>query len=106
MLLPPKITSVQKKQLGRPLKRVTRILSETPSESSHTKELTDGANGDAPENKDAAMKERPDGVEPSNEEMMEIDTWEEVTGRELGEEDVDDVAEMVTWCLVSPLGVL
>lgn len=41
-----------------------------------------------------------DGVEPPSDAQMEIDDWEEETGRDLGPDDVDRVARLVTWCYV------
>ena len=45
--------------------------------------------------------QRPDGLEPPASDQMEIDEWERQTGRVLTEEDVDEVAGLVTWCFVS-----
>jgi hypothetical protein len=42
----------------------------------------------------------PDGLEPEPEDRIEIDEWEEQTGRELFEEDAESVAKYVTWCFV------
>jgi hypothetical protein len=41
-----------------------------------------------------------DGIEPPFEEQMDIDDWEEATGRVLDGDDVDEVAGLVTWCYV------
>lgn len=89
MLLPPKL--VVRKKFGRPAKRQARIISESESETSKTGTTTPKV----------AATERPDGIEPPPEDMMDIDTWEARTGRDLDEDDVDEVAGMVTWCFVS-----
>lgn len=41
-----------------------------------------------------------DGLEPPKDKQMDIDDWEEESGRELGPDDVDQVAKLVTWCYV------
>jgi len=41
-----------------------------------------------------------DGIEPSADEQMNIDDWEEASGRELNEDDVDEVAKLITWYYV------
>jgi hypothetical protein len=41
-----------------------------------------------------------DGIEPRSDEQMNIDDWEEETGRELNENDADEVAKLVTWYYV------
>jgi hypothetical protein len=41
-----------------------------------------------------------DGIEPSADDQMNIDDWEEATGRELNEDDVDEVAKLITWYYV------
>jgi len=41
-----------------------------------------------------------DGIEPSAAEQMNIDDWEEAAGRELNENDVDEVAKLITWYYV------
>lgn len=40
----------------------------------------------------------PDGLEPDAEDRIEIDTWEKINRRLLDEEDVEEVAKLVTWC--------
>lgn len=40
----------------------------------------------------------PDGVAPDLEDMIAIDDWEKMAGRQLDEDDVDEIAGMVTWC--------
>lgn len=39
-----------------------------------------------------------DGIEPPPEHRVNIDQWEELAGNKLGEDDVDQVAKLVTWC--------
>lgn len=41
-----------------------------------------------------------DGIEPAKEDQMDIDDWEEATGKQLGPEDVDQVIKLVSWCYV------
>jgi hypothetical protein len=92
MLLPPK--PVEKKKPVRPVKRQARIISESESETSKAGTTTPKV----------PATERPDGIKPPHEDMVEINTWETRTGRELDEDDVDEVAGMVTWCFVSWVG--
>lgn len=86
MLLPPK--AVPKRKALAP-KRGKRIMSETPSDQSSEQ---DGISN---------LHNLPDGLEPSGAFRMDIDEWEEKSRRELSENDVDDVAGMVTCCYVS-----
>jgi hypothetical protein len=90
MLLPPKL--VGKTKPSRPAKRQARIISESESETSKAETTMPKV----------AVTKRLDGIEPPPEDMMDIDTWETRTGRDLDEDDVDEVAGMVTWCFVSP----
>jgi hypothetical protein len=41
-----------------------------------------------------------DGIEPSREQQVSIDDWELATGRNLDENDVEEVAKLVTWYYV------
>lgn len=41
-----------------------------------------------------------DGIEPYANKQMNIDDWETETGRKLIEDDVDEVAKLVTWYYV------
>lgn len=41
-----------------------------------------------------------DGVEPPQDMQVNIDEWERMTDRDLGPEDTDQVAKLVTWCYV------
>jgi hypothetical protein len=60
----------------------------------NTSELTESPDyGDATET-------MVDGIEPPADLQMNIDDWEEATGRELGEDDVDEVAKLITWYYV------
>lgn len=47
-----------------------------------------------------ARKGLKDGIEPPANQQIDIDEWEQETGRELGSDDVDQVAKLVTWCYV------
>jgi len=47
-----------------------------------------------------AIETMVDGIEPSADDQMNIDDWEEATGRELNEDDVDEVAKLITWYYV------
>lgn len=51
--------------------------------------------------KKEATNDRVNGVQPPQADKIEIDRWEERTGRTLTSEDVDEVARLVTWCYVS-----
>ena len=97
MLLPPK---TKKKKAGKPAKG-NRILSLSASPA------PEGADSQATvvndTNGHGNGSRRPDGLEPPEEERMDIDTWEETSGRTLGPDDVDEVAGMVTWCFVSTI---
>lgn len=42
----------------------------------------------------------PDGLLPDAEDRVAVDEWEARAGRQLDEEDVDEIAGMVSWCLV------
>ena len=98
MLLPPK--SVKKANNA---KRNNRILSASPTSSGSEKKGVNGSNELAGPNKDEIERSiKRDGVEPPEEERMDIDDWEKKAGRVLTEEDVDEVARMVTWCFVTP----
>ncbi|ORX37279.1 SNF2 family N-terminal domain-domain-containing protein [Kockovaella imperatae] len=81
MLLPPK-----KKRKPTKINRSKRILS-----ASATPE---------PEVEATTLSPRPDGVNPPEEEKMEIDEWEERSGRSLQPEDADEIAGLITWCFV------
>ena len=47
-----------------------------------------------------AKKGFKDGIEPPADSQVDIDDWEEETGRHLTPDDVDQVARLVTWCYV------
>jgi len=42
-----------------------------------------------------------DGLEPSDKDRVPIDDWEIRTGRTLTDEDIEEVAGLVSWCYVS-----
>jgi hypothetical protein len=87
MLLPPKVA---KKKKNTTRKTGRRVL--TVSDSSSDTSAGEGASGGS---------HRPDGIEPPKDDQVDIDVWEERTGRVLDENDVDEVAKLVTWCFVS-----
>jgi hypothetical protein len=82
MLLPP-----PPKMKKKPPKKISRNTRNT-SESSITPDYGD------------ATTDMVDGIEPYSDKQMHIDDWEETTGRALGEDDVDEVAKLVTWYYV------
>ncbi|ODO10000.1 hypothetical protein I350_02224 [Cryptococcus amylolentus CBS 6273] len=42
----------------------------------------------------------PDGMPPPNEEMVEIEEWEALMGRGVGEDDVDEIVGHVAWIFI------
>ena len=102
MLLPPaKAQSGKKKS-----KKGNRILSASASPVLSD----DAAYGTKPNNVGQKAvggdpASRPDGLEPEDKNMIEVDEWERKTMRELTEDDADEVAPFVTWCFVSRLAV-
>lgn len=54
--------------------------------------------------KKEATNDRVHGVQPHAADKIEIDRWEERTGRTLTSGDVDEVARSLTWCYVSDAG--
>jgi hypothetical protein len=79
MLLPPPSKA---KARGKGPKNVSRSTSTDLAES-----------GDA-------TTDMIDGIEPPREQQVGIDDWELATGRNLDENDVDEVAKLVTWYYV------
>lgn len=61
---------------------------------------TPSARGSMPPSS-TSTQQRPDGIEPPAEEKIDIDEWEKKAGRILTEDDVEEVAPLVTWCYVS-----
>jgi hypothetical protein len=90
MLVPPK-PKAKPKPKHQALKRGGRVLSVSASPSP--------SNDD--EDVQVVAPHRPDGMEPPSTDRMDIDVWEESTGKTLTERDIDMVAPLVTWCLVS-----
>ncbi|OCF72795.1 hypothetical protein I204_06024 [Kwoniella mangroviensis CBS 8886] len=99
MLLPPR----QRAKLST-TKRGKRIMSTSLSASAsetgqgNSSALANGERSPADEmRRQYGLR---DGQKPPAEMQMDIDTWEEKAGRELDEDDVDEVAGLVTWCFV------
>jgi hypothetical protein len=82
MLLPPppKAKKNARENLSRN-KRTSSELTNTPDYGDATETMVDG-------------------IEPSADDQMNIDDWEEASGRDLNEDDVDEVAKLVTWYYV------
>lgn len=92
MLLPPptKPKSKAKPQASKKNARNQRVIVSASMSASSS------SNGDT-----FTQASIVDGIEPPKSEQMPIDEWEEATGRELDDRDVDEVAGLVTWCFVS-----
>ncbi|ORY30527.1 SNF2 family N-terminal domain-domain-containing protein [Naematelia encephala] len=82
MLLPPKPNN---KKID--IKRRQRVLSDSASEMSEKAGILGGS-----------ATGLPDGLMPPPEKRLDIDLWEEAAGRDLTEDDLDEVAPLVTWC--------
>ncbi|WWC96240.1 hypothetical protein V866_003107 [Kwoniella sp. B9012] len=99
MLLPPR-------QKAKPstTKRGKRImstsLSASASESGQANSSAVANGGRNPADEMRRQYGLRDGQKPPAEMQIDIDTWEEKAGRELDEDDVDEVAGLVTWCFV------
>jgi hypothetical protein len=63
------------------------------------KNVSRSASTDLAESGDATI-DMIDGIEPAREQQVGIDDWELATGRNLDENDVDEVAKLVTWYYV------
>ena len=92
MLVPPKLKAKPKPK-HQALKRGGRVLSVSASPTPFNDD----------EDVQVVAPQRPDGVEPPSTDRMDIDVWEESTGKILSERDIDTVAPLVTWCLVSQI---
>jgi len=82
MLLPP--LPKAKKKARKNLSKAQRDVSESSS---------------TPDYGDATIT-MIDGIEPDSDKQMHIDDWEEATGSELDEDDVEEVAKLITWYYV------
>ncbi|ORY25961.1 SNF2 family N-terminal domain-domain-containing protein [Naematelia encephala] len=69
------------------IKRRQRVLSDSASEMSEKAGILGGS-----------ATGLPDGLMPPPEKRLDIDLWEEAAGRDLTEDDLDEVAPLVTWC--------
>lgn len=94
MLRPQQLAAAFKAKLkGKTVRRGARIMSESGSEEP---EVLDSQNN-------GKVADFADGVQPPASEQVEISAWEMRFGKDLGEEDVDLVAPLVSWCLVCRL---
>ncbi|WVQ96611.1 hypothetical protein IAU59_003716 [Kwoniella sp. CBS 9459] len=107
MLLPPSATKSKSKAVQRRGQRIMSV-SVSASESARGSPTPSARDEEKPNignasNPSEQMRERlglKDGAQPPKDMMVDIDEWEERTGRELDESDVDEIAGLVTWCFV------
>ncbi|OCF38336.1 hypothetical protein I317_07902 [Kwoniella heveanensis CBS 569] len=107
MLLLPSTTKVKAKPVQR---RGQRIMSVSLSAAGSTRGSPAPDAQDQGDSKEAkalnpaeVMREKlglKDGAQPPKDIMVDIDSWEEHTGRELDESDVDEISELAMWCFV------
>ncbi|WRT67913.1 uncharacterized protein IL334_004887 [Kwoniella shivajii] len=84
-------------------KRGKRIMSTSLSASASGSPLPDFRSNGNFVNSANVMRQKyglKDGQEPPRDMQMDIDLWEEKTNRDLDEDDIDEVAGLVTWCFV------
>ncbi|WVF69124.1 hypothetical protein IAT40_003898 [Kwoniella sp. CBS 6097] len=105
MLLPPSTVKGKGKPVQRRGQRITSAsvsVSDSARGSPAPAEEGEPAAGD-PLNPAEDMRADlglKDGAQPPKDMMVDIDSWEGRTGRELDENDVDEIAGLVTWCFV------
>ncbi|KAK8858701.1 hypothetical protein IAR55_002930 [Kwoniella newhampshirensis] len=101
MLLPPPKGKKQTLQ-----HRERRVLSVSASTSGRSSPLPTDTGGRTSQAQPSQVEETraklgvKDGIQPPPEMRMEIDEWERRSGRELQGNDVDEIAGLVSWCLV------
>ncbi|WWC62726.1 uncharacterized protein I303_105323 [Kwoniella dejecticola CBS 10117] len=98
MLLPPRMSAPSGKKRGK------RVLSPSPSVSVSIKGSPSPEeaeqNAISPADQMRADHGLRDGQEPPGNMQVEIEEWERLSKRSLEEEDVEEVAGLVTWCFV------
>nr|XP_019045482.1 hypothetical protein I302_05872 [Kwoniella bestiolae CBS 10118]OCF24412.1 hypothetical protein I302_05872 [Kwoniella bestiolae CBS 10118] len=96
MLLPPRQTAKPAMKRGKRI--MSNSLSASASDSGHATPIRNGDLSPADEmRRQYGLK---DGQKPPEEMQLDIDIFEEKTGRDLDENDVDEIAGLVTWCFV------